>query len=150
MKFDFSTITCVANTVVGILNKFSVLDKGIIGLILTPNSLRLVQLSKKGNDWIIEKLAYRYIEGVNDIKNNSKRIADEIQIALKAGKFSTTNAAITLPVSDSIIKVISIPLMTDEEMQSIAEIAEKHDAYIHSDEVYRGSELDGKETKSFV
>ena len=41
-------------------------------------------------------------------------------------------------------------VMTDEEMQSIAEIAEKHGAYIHSDEVYRGSELGGKETKSFV
>ena len=41
-------------------------------------------------------------------------------------------------------------VMTDEEMQSIAEIADKHGAYIHSDEVYRGSELDGKETKSFV
>ena len=70
----------------------------------------------------ILKLAYRYIEGINDVKNNNKRIADEIQIALKAGKFSTTNAAITLPVSDSIIKVMSIPLMTDEEMKKSIEI----------------------------
>ncbi len=41
-------------------------------------------------------------------------------------------------------------VMTDEEMGSIAAIAEKHGAYIHSDEVYRGTELDGNETKSFV
>tara|TARA_Y100001970_G_scaffold212389_1_gene259382 strand:+ start:987 stop:2102 length:1116 start_codon:yes stop_codon:yes gene_type:complete len=41
-------------------------------------------------------------------------------------------------------------VMTDEEMTSIAAIADKHGAYIHSDEVYRGSELDGNETKSFV
>ena len=123
MKFDFNPNTWVANTIVGFLSKYSVQQEEIIGLDITPNSLRLVQLSKKGNDWIIEKLAYRYIEGVNDIKNNSKRIADEIQIALKAGKFSTTNAAITLPVSDSIIKVISIPLMTDEEMQKSIETA---------------------------
>ena len=41
-------------------------------------------------------------------------------------------------------------VMTDEEMKSIAAIADKHGAYIHSDEVYRGSELDGNETKSFV
>ena len=73
--------------------------------------------------WTVEKLAYRYIEGVTDIRNDSKRIADEIQIALKAGKFSTLNAAITLPVSNSIIKVISIPLMTDEEMQKSIETA---------------------------
>ena len=123
MKFNINPIAWVANTVVGFLSKYSVQQEEIIGLDITPNSLRLIQLSKKGNDWIVEKLAYRYIEGVNDIKNNNKRIADEIQIALKAGKFSTTNAAITLPVSDSIIKVISIPLMTEEEMQKSIETA---------------------------
>lgn len=41
-------------------------------------------------------------------------------------------------------------VMSDEEMKSIADIAEKFGSYVHSDEVYRGSELDGKETKSFV
>ena len=123
MKFNLNPITWVANTVVGFLSKYSVQQEEIIGLDITPKSLRLTQLSKKGNDWVVEKLAYRHIEGVSDIKNDSKRIADEIQIALKAGKFSTINAAITLPVSDSIIKVISIPLMTDEEMQKSIETA---------------------------
>jgi hypothetical protein len=41
-------------------------------------------------------------------------------------------------------------VMTDDEMKSIAEIAGKHGAYVLSDEVYRGSELDGNETKSFI
>ena len=123
MRLKLNPITWIANTVVGFLSKYSVQQEEIIGLDITPKSLRLVQLSKKSNDWVVEKLAYRYIEGINDIKNNSKRVADEIQIALKAGKFSTKNAAITLPVSDSIIKVMSIPLMTDEEMQKSIETA---------------------------
>ena len=117
MKFKFSPVAWVINSVVGFLSKYSVQQEEIIGLDITPNSIRLIQLSKEGNKWMVEKLAYRYIDGIDDIKSNSKRIADEIQIALKAGKFSTTNAAITLPVSDSIIKVMSIPLMTDEEMK---------------------------------
>lgn len=41
-------------------------------------------------------------------------------------------------------------VMTDEEMTAIASIARTNDAYVHSDEVYRGSELEGKETRSFV
>ena len=123
MKFKFSPVAWVINSVVGFLSKYSVQQEEIIGLDITPNSIRLIQLSKEGNKWLVEKLAYRYIDGIDDIKSNSKRIADEIQIALKAGKFSTTNAAITLPVSDSIIKVMSIPLMTDEEMQKSIETA---------------------------
>ena len=123
MKVNLNPIPWIANTVVGFLSKYSIQQEEIIGLDITPKSLRLIQLSKKGNDWLIEKLSYRHIEGVSDIKNDSKRIADEIQIALKAGKFTTTNAAITLPVSNSIVKVISIPLMTDEEMQKSIETA---------------------------
>jgi len=123
MRFNINPVTWIANTVVSFLSKYSVQQEEIIGLDITPNSLRLIQLSQKGNHWVVEKLAYRHIEDLKDIKNNNKRIADEIQIALKAGKFSTTNAAITLPVSDSIIKVMSIPLMTDEEMQKSIETA---------------------------
>ena len=40
--------------------------------------------------------------------------------------------------------------MTDEEMEIIASIARTNNAYVHSDEVYRGSELNGKETRSFI
>lgn len=41
-------------------------------------------------------------------------------------------------------------VMSDDEMSGIAEIARLNGAYVHSDEVYRGSELDGDETKSFI
>ncbi len=40
-------------------------------------------------------------------------------------------------------------VMTDEEMKGLADLAQQFDVYVHSDEVYRGSELDGDETKSF-
>ena len=39
--------------------------------------------------------------------------------------------------------------MSDEEMKEMADLARQFDVYVHSDEVYRGSELDGHETKSF-
>jgi hypothetical protein len=40
-------------------------------------------------------------------------------------------------------------VMSDKEMKELADLAQEFDVYVHSDEVYRGSELDGDETKSF-
>jgi len=40
--------------------------------------------------------------------------------------------------------------LTDEEMQQIAAIAENVGAWIYADEVYRGAELDGDESRSFI
>jgi len=40
--------------------------------------------------------------------------------------------------------------LTDEEMREIVEIADSVGAWIHSDEVYRGAELDGVEIPSFM
>jgi len=40
-------------------------------------------------------------------------------------------------------------VLSDSEMKEIASLAEETDAWIYSDEVYRGAELDGKETPTF-
>jgi len=40
--------------------------------------------------------------------------------------------------------------LTHEEMQQIVDIAQSVGAWIYSDEVYRGAELNGKEIKSFI
>ena len=40
--------------------------------------------------------------------------------------------------------------LTDQEMREIVEIADSVGAWIHSDEVYRGAELDGIEIPSFI
>ena len=41
-------------------------------------------------------------------------------------------------------------VMSAEELKQLATLARKYDAYIHSDEVYRGSELNGRETNSCI
>jgi len=40
-------------------------------------------------------------------------------------------------------------VLSDSEMKEIARLAEEADAWIYSDEVYRGAELDGEETPTF-
>ncbi len=120
-KINLNPFKVINNLLLNFLSKYSVQQEEVIGLDLTPKSVNLMQLSKSGNKWTVEKMSYRAIEGIEDIKNNTQRYADEISIAFKSGKFSTTNAAISLPVSTSIIKVISIPLMNEEEMQKAIE-----------------------------
>ena len=44
------------------------------------------------------------------------KIGDELKIALQKSKIETTNAAIAIPVTSAIIRVVTAPLMTDEEL----------------------------------
>ena len=120
-RFSFNPLKPINNFLLSFLSKYSVQQEEVIGLDLTPRSVNLIQLSKTGSKWTVEKMSYRAIEGVDDIKNNTQKYADEISVAFKSGKFSTTNAAISLPVSTSIIKVIPIPLMNEDEMQKAIE-----------------------------
>lgn len=41
-------------------------------------------------------------------------------------------------------------VLTEEEMQEIVAIAKENDCWIHCDEVYRGAELNGIESRSFI
>ena len=47
---------------------------------------------------------------------NQDKIGDELKIALQRSKISTTNAAIAIPVTSAIIRVVTAPLMTNEEL----------------------------------
>ena len=111
----------IASSIIGTLSQYSVEQEEVVGVDITPNSVRLVQLSKANEKWTVEKLAYRHIDRVDDIKQSSTKISEEIQIAIKAGRFTTTNAAISLPVSSSIVKVIPMPLMSEDEMKKAIE-----------------------------
>ena len=110
-----------SNTIISMLSEYSVQQEEVVGIDITPNSIKLAQLSKKDNNWTVDKLAYRKLDRIEDIKNSAAKISEEIQIAFKSGKFTTTNAAVSLPVSSSIVKVITMPLMTDTEMQKAIE-----------------------------
>ena len=84
----FNPVSGISNLLVGFLSKYSVQQEEVIGVDITPRVIRLMQLSKSGDKWTIEKLSYRHIEGIGDIRGNQKKISEEIQVALKSGKFS--------------------------------------------------------------
>ena len=44
------------------------------------------------------------------------KYGEQLQIALQKSKIQTPNAAIAIPVTSAIIRVVTAPLMTDEEL----------------------------------
>ena len=103
------------------LGKSSIKGEEILGVELTPNEIRLAQVSSnKANQWVLEKFYVHKFEGVPDggtVLENQDKIAEELKLALLKSKVSTTNAAIAIPVTSAIIRVVTAPLMTDEELK---------------------------------
>lgn len=104
----------------GYLSRLSVEQEDVVGVDITPGCIRLAQLSGDDDKWTLSKLAYKYVEGVTDatsVKNESDQYINKLSQIISQGKITITNAAVSIPVSSAIIKVVSLPLMTDEELQ---------------------------------
>ena len=123
------------------LSKYSVEQEDVMGLDITSKAVRVAQLSKEKNKWILEKLSYKYVDiptGLSDTKKVENYI-NYIKEAIASAKITTINAAVSLPVSSSIIKIIQAPLMTDDEIeraieheslwQNLVQLQEELDAY---------------------
>ena len=102
------------------LGKSSVKGEEVIGVDFSSNEIRLAQInSDKSNQWILQKFYSHKFEGIPEdanILDHPDKVADELKIALQKGKFDTSNAAIAIPVTSAIIRVVTSPLMTDEEL----------------------------------
>ncbi len=103
------------------LGKSSIKGEEILGVELTPNEIRFAQVSSnKANQWVLDKFYVHKFEGVPDggsVLENQDKIAEELKLALLKSKVSTTNAAIAIPVTSAIIRVVTAPLMTEEELK---------------------------------
>jgi type IV pilus assembly protein PilN len=80
----------------------------------------LAQLSTdKANKWVLEKFFTHKVEGADSNSNvldDPDKYGEQLQIALQKSKIQTPNAAIAIPVTSAIIRVVTAPLMTDEEL----------------------------------
>jgi type IV pilus assembly protein PilN len=104
------------------LGKSSIKGEEIVGVDLSYNEIRLAQISSnKANQWILEKFHSHKFDGLPEnvtVLEHPDKIAEELQIALQKAKISTSNAAIAIPVTSAIIRVVTSPLMTDEELKT--------------------------------
>ncbi len=102
------------------LSKLSVEQEDVVGVDITPRCIRLAQLEGNDDNWTLQKLGYKYIEdnaSLDLIKDNSEQYINKLKQLIASSNIKTTNAAVSIPVSSAIIKVVNLPLMTDEELQ---------------------------------
>ena len=107
------------------LGKQAVQGEEVVGVELTPEEIRLAQLSSnKSNQWVLDKFFVHKIEGMPEggtVLDNPDIVGEQLQIALLKSKISTTNAAIAIPVTSAIIRVVTAPLLSDEELKKAIE-----------------------------
>ena len=103
----------------GIVSKYSVQQEEIVGIEISAGSIKVAQMSDKNDNWLLEKFAYRYVEGGSEelLRSTPDIYVEQISQALQIAKISTTNAAVALPVSSAIIRVLETPNLSDEELE---------------------------------
>ena len=103
------------------VSKLSVAGEEIAGLDITRDAIKVSQVSQdKDEKWILDKFSYRLLDQEKisqNILENKDYIAEEIALALANAKITSKNIAMSIPVTSAIIKVVTSPLMSDEELQ---------------------------------
>ena len=106
------------------LGKKTAQGEEIVGVEITSNEIRLTQISSnKANQWVLEKFYVHPIDLPDDaaIIDHEQKVSEELNIALQKSKISTPNAAIAIPVTNAIIRVVTAPLMNEEELKKAIE-----------------------------
>ena len=117
--FVLSMLKKIIKGIVGYLSKLTVEQEDVVGIDITPNCIRLAQLESTKKKWTLTKLGYKYIDSDSSyaIVENSEQYVNKLSQLITASKIKTKSAAVSIPVSNAIIKVVALPLMTDEELK---------------------------------
>ena len=102
------------------LGKKTAQGEEIVGVEITNKEIRLTQISSnKANQWVLERFYVHPINLPEDaaIVDHEQKVGDELNVALQKSKITTPNAAIAIPVTNAIIRVVTAPLMNDEELK---------------------------------
>ena len=102
------------------LGKKTAQGEEIVGVEIANKEIRLSQISSnKGNQWVLDRFYVHPIDLPDDavIIEHATKVSEELNIALQKSKITTPNAAIAIPVTNAIIRVVVAPLMNDEELK---------------------------------
>jgi len=106
------------------LGKSSVQGEEIMGVELSNKEIRLAQITtNKANQWVLEKFDTHKIEIADEssVLDNAEKFTEELRLVIQKNKITTPNAALSIPVTSAIIRVVTAPLMKDEELQKAIE-----------------------------
>jgi type IV pilus assembly protein PilN len=94
--------------------------ESLIGIDITPGNIKLCQMEENHGEWKLTSMVAETIPGEFTTKDMSEHVdqyVEKIIQIIKSNNIKETNAAVAIPVSDSIIKTITLPSMSDEEIE---------------------------------
>tara|TARA_A100001011_G_scaffold399674_1_gene509494 strand:- start:3970 stop:6414 length:2445 start_codon:yes stop_codon:yes gene_type:complete len=106
------------------IGKSSIQGEEVIGVELTNKEIRLAQInSNKSNQWVLEKFYTHPIDLPDEtsVLDNAEKVTTELSLAIQKSKVDVKNVAISIPVTSAIIRVVTAPLMKEEELQKAIE-----------------------------
>ena len=107
------------------VKKLSIDGEEIAGLDMTREAVRVAQVSQdKEEKWILDKFSYRSLDQEKISENlleHKDYLSEEIELAMANAKITTKNVALSIPVTSAIIRVVTSPLMSDDELQKAIE-----------------------------
>ena len=106
------------------LGKSSVQGEEILGVELSNKEIRLAQITtNKANQWVLEKFDTNKIEIADEssVLENAEKFTEDLRLVIQKNKITTPNAALSIPVTSAIIRVVTAPLMKEEELQKAIE-----------------------------
>ena len=109
---------------IDLLSKYSVKQEDVIGVDITPNFIRVAQLSEDNGKWLLEKIGSKYVgehAGLPDIQLNQELYVNKLKELIVGAKLEAPNVAISIPITSAIIRTVTLPLMSDEEIHSAIE-----------------------------
>lgn len=121
MKNPFKSIVGIF---IRLLSQYSVKQEDVIGLDITPNCIRIAQLSENKDGWILEKISSGQVgvsSSLHEIESQKNLYVEKLKQLVATSKLHTTNVAISIPISSAIIRNITLPLMSDQEIESAIE-----------------------------
>lgn len=109
---------------IDLISRYSVKREDVVGVDITPNFIRLIQLTETKNGWMLEKVGSRHLaneSGQAEISVNHDIYISALRELIEATRLETTNVAISLPITSAIVRTVTLPLMSDLEIQSAIE-----------------------------
>ncbi len=103
------------------LSKYSIKQEDVVGVDITPNYIRVAQLSENSDGWLLEKMGYKQVaEGatLDNIRDSQDEYVQKLRELIISANLETANAAISIPITSAIVRTVTMPLMSDEEIES--------------------------------
>ena len=107
------------------ISKINATTEEVVGIDISHEAIHVAQASKKSDEkWVLDKFSYRFLDQTK-IKENLLETPDylvsEITLALANANITTKNVALSIPVTSAIIRVVTSPLMSEEELKNAVE-----------------------------